>query len=66
MPDREFKTIITEMLTRLEKRVDDMSETFKAEIRNNIDEIKGLKKIRNTLDGMHSRMEEAEEQVSEK
>jgi len=40
MPDGEFKVMIIRMLTGLEKRVEDMSETLNTEIRNKI-EIKG-------------------------
>jgi len=40
MRDREFKITIMRILTGLEKRVDNMSETLNMEIRNNIAEIK--------------------------
>jgi len=50
------------ILTGLEKRVEDISETPNTRIRNNIAQIKGsIKEMRNMLDGMSSRMEEAEE-----
>ena len=61
MPDREFKPKIR-ILTGLEKRVEDMSETHNTEIRNNKAEIKDtINEMRDTPDGMNSRMEEAEE-----
>ena len=61
MPDREFKLIITRILTGLEKGLEDMSETLNTEIRNNIAEIKGsINEMRNMLDGMNSRLEKAE------
>ena len=41
MSDREFKAVIIRILTGLEKRVEDMSDTLNTEIRNNIAEIKG-------------------------
>ena len=51
--------MITKILTGLEKRVEDISETINTEIRNNIAEIKGsTNKMRNTFDGMKSRLEE--------
>ena len=34
MPYREFKVMIISIITRLEKRVEDMSETLNTEIRN--------------------------------
>ena len=34
MCDREFKVMIIRILTELEKRVEDMSETLNTEIRN--------------------------------
>ena len=51
--------IIIRILTRLEKRVEDVSKTFNTEIMNHIVEIKGsINKRRNTLDGMNSKLEE--------
>ena len=35
IPDTEFKLMIIRILTGLEKRVEDMSETLNTEIRNN-------------------------------
>jgi len=61
MPDREFKVMTMKILTGLEKRVEDISETLNTEIRNNIVEIKGsINEMRNRHDGMNSRMEEKE------
>ena len=62
IPGREFKVMIIGILTGLEKRVEDMSETLNTEIRNYIAERKSLKnEIRTILDEMNSRLEEAEE-----
>ena len=62
MADGEFKAIIIRILTGLEKRVEDISETFKAEIKNNIAEIKGsINNMTNTPDRIQSRLEPAEE-----
>ena len=64
MPDREFKVIVIRILTRFEKRVEDMSEILNTEIRNNKAETKGsINKMRNTLDVMNSMLEEAEEYI---
>ena len=52
MSDREFKVIIIKILTGLDKRVEDMSETLNTNIRNNTVRKKGvINKTRNTLDG---------------
>jgi len=40
MPGRKFKASLIRMLTGLEKRVEDLSETLSTEIRNTIAEIK--------------------------
>ena len=62
MYDREFKVMIIKILTGLEKRVEDGSELLNPEIRNNIAEIKGtVNKMRNRMNGMQSRLEEAEQ-----
>lgn len=46
--------------------MEDMSETFNTEIRNNIVEIKSsVSKMRNPLDGMYMRLGEAEECISD-
>ena len=52
--------MIIRTLTGLEKTVEDMNKTFNTEIKNNIAEIKGSMNEKH-LDGMSSRMEEAEE-----
>lgn len=41
MPDTELKAMTITILTGFEKRVEDISEILKTEIRNNIAEIKG-------------------------
>jgi len=54
--------MIINILTGLEKRVEDMSEILNTEIRNKIVEIKGsISEMRNMLDGMNSRLEDGEE-----
>ena len=62
MPEGVFKVTIIRMLTGLEKRVEDVTETLNTKIRNNIGEIKGsINKMRNRLDGMNSKREEEQE-----
>ena len=62
MLDREFKTMNIKILSGLEKRLVNISETLNIEIRNKIAEIKdSINKMRNRLDGKNSRMEEAED-----
>ena len=62
VPERDFKVMIIKILTGLEKRVEDGSELLNPEIRNNIAEIKGtVNKMRNRMNGMQSRLEEAEQ-----
>ena len=66
MGDREFNVMIKRILTGLEKRVEYMSEPLYTEKRNDITEIKGsINEMRNMLDGMNSRMETPEEQISD-
>ena len=57
--------MIIKILTGL-KRVKYMNETLNRGIRNNIAEIQSLtNNRRNMLDGLHSRLEEAEEQIND-
>lgn len=52
--------MIIRILTELEKRVVDMCETINTQIRNNMVEIKDtVNGMRNTPNGMNSRMKEA-------
>ena len=64
MPDREFKVMDIKILTGLEKRVEDLNKTLNKEIKNtekNQLEMKNsITEIKNTLDGINSRLEEAE------
>jgi len=56
IPDSIFKAMIIRILTGLEKRVEDMSENFNTEIRNNVAEIKGsISEMNNTFNGTNSR-----------
>ena len=67
MPDREFKLMVINILTRLERRVGDLSETLNKEIKKikKESEMKNsVTEIKNTLDGINSRLEEAVELIS--
>ena len=65
--DREFKVVVIKILTGLEKRVEDLSETLNKEIENiktNQSEMKiSINEIKNTLERIN-RLEEAEEWIS--
>ena len=64
--DGEFKAMIIRILTGLEKRMEGINETINTEIRNNKAKKKGsIYKMRNTLDGMNSRLKEAEERIND-
>ena len=66
MLDGVFKAIIIRILTGLEKRVEDISETLNTEIEKNKSEMKGaINYIRNVPDAMNSRLEESEEQIND-
>ena len=57
--------MIIRILTELEKRVEAMNEILNTEIKNNISEIQiSMNEMRKMLDGMNSRIQEAEEQIS--
>ena len=63
-PDGEFKAVIIRILTGLEKRVENISETINIEIRDNIAEVKGLiNEMRNMLSGMNSSLEKQRKEL---
>ena len=62
----EFKTVIIRILTGLEKRVKDISQTIDTEIRNNTAEIKdSVNEMENILDRINNRLEGAGEQKND-
>ena len=65
MPHREFKVMVIKILARLEKRVEDLSETFNKErtnIKKNQSDMKNsMNEMKNELNGITSRLEETEE-----
>ena len=69
-PAGEFKAVIIKIVTRLEKRVEDLSETLSKEMeaikkkKQKQSEVKNvINQIKNTPDKMNSRPEEVEEQI---
>lgn len=60
--DGEFKAIIIRLLTGLERRIEDINETFITEIkqlkRNESEMKSAISKIGNRLDAINSRLEE--------
>ena len=71
----EFKTLVIRMLNELRGRVNELCESFNKEIGNIKIEIQNIKKnqsemetaiteMKNTLKGIHSREDEAEDQIS--
>ena len=52
-------------MTGLEKRVEDISETLNTEIKKNQSEMNTTIEIKNALDGINSRIKEAEEQIND-
>ena len=67
LPDGEFKATIIRILTGLEKRIEDIRETFTTEIKefrkNQLEMKNAIKKNQNRFDAMNIRLEEAEEQI---
>ena len=63
MPDGAFKATIIRILTGLEKRIEDISETLITEIKRvKESEMKNtINEIASRLDSMNTRLEEAEE-----
>lgn len=61
MPDREFKIIVIKILTGLEKTMEDFSELFTKEktLEKNQSEKRTIIEIKNTLNGINSRLGEA-------
>lgn len=64
MPEGKFKAMIIRILTGLEKRMKDISETLITEIKELKKKTKmksAINEIRNLPDAMNSRLEEPEE-----
>ena len=67
-PDKEYKPIVIRMLTDLQRRMDELSETFNKELENmkkNQSEMKKtILEMKKSLEGLNKRVEDAEEQIS--
>ena len=62
MHDGELKVMIIEILTGLEERVENLSETLNHEVRNNQPDMKNtINEIKITLDVINSKLYETEE-----
>ena len=56
MSDKKFKVIIVKILTGLGKRIENMSDILNKEIKKNQSEMNTINEIKNTLDGINSRL----------
>ena len=67
LPEKEFRIMIVKMIKNIENKMEKMQES----INKNIGELKKkytnntITEIKNTLQGINSRIPEAEEQISE-
>ena len=66
MPERGFKVMTIKILTRFQKKVDNISETLDKKIKNNISEINNsINEIKNTIYRINSSLQEAEEPIGD-
>ena len=69
LPEKEFRIMIVKMIQNLGNRIDKMQETFNKdleELKRNQAMVKNtINDIKNTLDGINSRITEAEEWTSD-
>ena len=70
LPDKKFKVIVIEMLTKLRRRMNEHSEVFNKKRENirkyqiQVTELKNtITEMKNTLEGFNSRLDEAEERI---
>ena len=67
LPEKEFRIMIVKMNKNLENKMEKMQES----INKNLEELKNkhtndtITKIKNTLEGINSRISEAEKQINE-
>lgn len=70
MPDKELKVMVINILTGLEKRVQDLHEILNKDtenIKKNLPEMKNsITEIKNMVDGLSGRLEAAAEQISDR
>lgn len=60
LPNEEFNIMVTQMLIRLERRVDELSEKFNKEIESIF---KKQSEMKTSVTEIDSRLEDAEEQI---
>ena len=69
LPEKEFRMMIVKMIQNLGNRIDKMQETFNKEIeelkRNQATMKSTVNEIKNTLEGISSRITVAEERISD-
>ena len=65
LPEKEFRIMIVKMIINLENKMDKMQESINKEIEelknNHIETNNTITEIKNTLEGINSRISEAEE-----
>ena len=65
MPDREFKVMIIKVLSRLQRKVEDITEILDKEIKMSVSKIKNsINEMKNTIDGINRRLQETEECIN--
>ena len=68
LPEKEFRIMIVKMIQNLGNRIDKMQETFNRDLelkRNQATMKNTINEIKKTLDGINSRITEAEEWISD-
>ena len=69
LPEKEFRIMRVRMIQNLGNRIDKMQETFNKDVeelkRNQATMINTINEMKNTLDGISSRITEAEERISD-
>ena len=69
LPEKEFRIMIVRMIQNLGNRIDKVQETFNKDIgelkRNQAMMKNPINEIKNTLEGINSRITEAEERISD-
>ena len=73
LPEKEFRIMIVKMIQNLGNRKEKIQETFKETFNKDVEELKRnqatmkntINEIKITLDGINSRITEAEERISE-
>ena len=64
LPEKEFKIMIVKMIQDLRKRMEAKIEQMQEMFTKDLEELKN-KQMNNILEGIHSRITEAEEQIND-